>query len=93
MKKPRTLAAALTIAALAACSTSSAVEDHLLSRWDALGAGGQQQLCLGLAVKGEDWFSDQISGDHKDEAVAFFTEACESVTLPPAESFGFGIPA
>lgn len=81
----KTIAAAVTIAAalaLTACSSASPVEQRLQERWEALGAGGQQTLCTGLAVKGEDWLAEQIGSEHEAEAVAFFVDACEDVDLP-----------
>lgn len=92
----KTIAAAATIAAalaLTACSSASPLEQHLQERWDALGAGGQQTLCVGLAVKGEDWLAEQIGSEHEAEAVAFFVDACEDVDLPGSVAYGFEIPA
>lgn len=80
-------------AALTACSQPSPVEQRLDAYWSDLGDGGQQTLCLGLAVKGEEWFAQQVGAEHAEEAVDYFTRACEDVELPSAEALGMGIPA
>lgn len=87
------IALTLAVAALlSACSSQSPVERHLDAYWSDLSESGQQRLCLTLTAKGDDWFAEEVGTEHADEAVEFFTEACEDVELPSAQAVGFGIP-
>lgn len=81
MKRLAGLAAAAAL--LAACGSPSAVDDHLSDYWDSLSDSARQQVCQGIAIKGEAAVADAI-GEHGTEAVAFFHERCaaEAVALP-----------